>query len=326
MSPRLVLLGTGLRHRLVHPALDGLSGPRGRRARGDGHQGPPAAPTTSWCLTAVAWRAPSCRRSQGRDGRDRRRGARFFGPFHRRRIPPVRCARLPAADLLYPKDNTSGCTAESNDFAAAHPPLRAAIGSGSSGSSRDSIKSHLGFKEKLNLSVRAGIGSRRAPVRTVRGDQEQDDVRPAGARDRAQHLSARHSGRAALRMARRQRAGARGADAGRCALARLIAACRRGPHNLQTPRRSHATTQSADKPATILLPADSPAPPAPARARGPGFALSASPGKPASGPSASPGKPASGRALPPGKPASGPSASPGKPASGRALPASPPPG
>ncbi len=51
---------------------------------------------------------------------------------------------------FYPKDNTSGCTAESNDFAAAHPRFaqhRIRI----IGVSRDSIKSHLGFKEKLNL-------------------------------------------------------------------------------------------------------------------------------------------------------------------------------
>jgi peroxiredoxin Q/BCP len=51
---------------------------------------------------------------------------------------------------FYPKDNTSGCTAESNDFAAAHPRF-AQHGIRIIGVSRDSIKSHLGFKEKLNL-------------------------------------------------------------------------------------------------------------------------------------------------------------------------------
>ena len=50
--------------------------------------------------------------------------------------------------------------------------------------------------------------------------------------------------------------------------------------------------KAPDKPATILLPADSPAPPAPARARRPGSALSASPGKPASGLRATEGLPA----------------------------------
>ena len=56
----------------------------------------------------------------------------------------------PLLIYFYPKDNTSGCTAESNDFAAAHPRFaqhRIRI----IGVSRDSIKSHLGFKEKLNL-------------------------------------------------------------------------------------------------------------------------------------------------------------------------------
>jgi peroxiredoxin Q/BCP len=51
---------------------------------------------------------------------------------------------------FYPKDNTSGCTAESKDFAAAHDRfvrLRTRI----VGISRDSIKSHLGFKQNLNL-------------------------------------------------------------------------------------------------------------------------------------------------------------------------------
>jgi peroxiredoxin Q/BCP len=51
---------------------------------------------------------------------------------------------------FYPKDDTSGCTAESNDFAAAHPHFaqhRVRI----IGVSRDSIKSHLSFKEKLSL-------------------------------------------------------------------------------------------------------------------------------------------------------------------------------
>jgi thioredoxin-dependent peroxiredoxin len=51
---------------------------------------------------------------------------------------------------FYPKDNTSGCTAESQDFAAAYRKFtqhRTRI----IGVSRDSIKSHLGFKQKLNL-------------------------------------------------------------------------------------------------------------------------------------------------------------------------------
>jgi len=57
------------------------------------------------------------------------------------------------AELLiyfYPKDNTSGCTTESQDFAQAYRQFarhRTQI----VGVSRDSIKSHVGFKEKLGL-------------------------------------------------------------------------------------------------------------------------------------------------------------------------------
>jgi thioredoxin-dependent peroxiredoxin len=51
---------------------------------------------------------------------------------------------------FYPKDNTSGCTAESQDFAAAYGRF-VEQGARIIGVSRDSIKSHLGFKEKLKL-------------------------------------------------------------------------------------------------------------------------------------------------------------------------------
>jgi peroxiredoxin Q/BCP len=56
----------------------------------------------------------------------------------------------PLLIYFYPKDNTSGCTAESSDFAAAHPQFarsKARI----VGVSRDSMQSHLGFKSKLKL-------------------------------------------------------------------------------------------------------------------------------------------------------------------------------
>jgi thioredoxin-dependent peroxiredoxin len=56
----------------------------------------------------------------------------------------------PLLIYFYPKDNTSGCTAESMDFAQAHGRFaehRTRI----VGVSRDSMQSHLGFKKKLNL-------------------------------------------------------------------------------------------------------------------------------------------------------------------------------
>ncbi len=51
---------------------------------------------------------------------------------------------------FYPKDNTPGCTAEGQDFAALHPQFTA-LGAKVFGISRDSLKSHEGFKAKLNL-------------------------------------------------------------------------------------------------------------------------------------------------------------------------------
>lgn len=51
---------------------------------------------------------------------------------------------------FYPKDNTSGCTAEARDFAAAYPNFRRA-GAEVVGVSRDSLKSHENFKRKMAL-------------------------------------------------------------------------------------------------------------------------------------------------------------------------------
>lgn len=51
---------------------------------------------------------------------------------------------------FYPKDNTPGCTTEGQDFRDLHP-LFAALGCAIYGISRDSVKSHEGFKAKLGL-------------------------------------------------------------------------------------------------------------------------------------------------------------------------------
>ena len=58
----------------------------------------------------------------------------------------------PAFTVLYfyPKDNTPGCTTESMAFRDLHPALRQA-GAEVYGISRDSIRSHEGFKAKLGL-------------------------------------------------------------------------------------------------------------------------------------------------------------------------------
>jgi peroxiredoxin Q/BCP len=51
---------------------------------------------------------------------------------------------------FYPKDNTPGCTTEGMDFAANHGKFRRA-GAVIFGVSRDSLKSHEGFKAKLKF-------------------------------------------------------------------------------------------------------------------------------------------------------------------------------
>jgi len=51
---------------------------------------------------------------------------------------------------FYPKDDTPGCTSESKDFATAYCRF-ADQGTRIVGVSRDSIESHLRFKEKLKL-------------------------------------------------------------------------------------------------------------------------------------------------------------------------------
>ncbi|MCE2971796.1 MAG: peroxiredoxin [Burkholderiales bacterium] len=51
---------------------------------------------------------------------------------------------------FYPKDNTPGCTTEGSDFAAAYAKFKKA-GAVVYGISRDSLKSHEGFKTKMGF-------------------------------------------------------------------------------------------------------------------------------------------------------------------------------
>jgi len=51
---------------------------------------------------------------------------------------------------FYPKDNTPGCTAESIQFRDLHPQFQR-LDCGIYGISRDSLKSHEGFKAKLGF-------------------------------------------------------------------------------------------------------------------------------------------------------------------------------
>ncbi|HEX7324693.1 MAG TPA: peroxiredoxin [Rhodanobacteraceae bacterium] len=51
---------------------------------------------------------------------------------------------------FYPKDNTTGCTREAGDFRDLYTKFRRR-GAAIVGVSRDSVRSHYGFKEKLGL-------------------------------------------------------------------------------------------------------------------------------------------------------------------------------
>ncbi len=51
---------------------------------------------------------------------------------------------------FYPKDNTPGCTTEGADFRDLHPAF-AKLGAVVAGVSRDSLKSHEGFKAKMEF-------------------------------------------------------------------------------------------------------------------------------------------------------------------------------
>jgi peroxiredoxin Q/BCP len=56
----------------------------------------------------------------------------------------------PVVLYFYPKDNTPGCTVEGADFRDLHPQF-AALGAVVAGISRDTLKSHDGFKAKMGF-------------------------------------------------------------------------------------------------------------------------------------------------------------------------------
>lgn len=56
---------------------------------------------------------------------------------------------------FYPKDDTSGCTREAQDFSALAPEF-ARAGAAIVGVSRDSVKSHAKFASKYDLKVELG--------------------------------------------------------------------------------------------------------------------------------------------------------------------------
>jgi peroxiredoxin Q/BCP len=54
---------------------------------------------------------------------------------------------------FYPKDNTPGCTREAQGFTAAVPALKK-LGAEVVGISKDSTKSHCGFRDKIGIGFR----------------------------------------------------------------------------------------------------------------------------------------------------------------------------
>jgi thioredoxin-dependent peroxiredoxin len=54
---------------------------------------------------------------------------------------------------FYPKDNTPGCTREAQDFTKAAARLKK-LGAEVVGISKDSVKTHCGFKEKIGIGFR----------------------------------------------------------------------------------------------------------------------------------------------------------------------------
>ncbi len=90
----------------------------------------------------------------------------------------------PVVLYFYPKDNTPGCTTEGARFRDLHKQF-AKLGAVVAGVSRDSIKSHEGFKAKMAFPVPAALGCRREALRAVRRHQDEEHVRKESPRHRA---------------------------------------------------------------------------------------------------------------------------------------------
>ena len=88
---------------------------------------------------------------------------------------------------FYPKDNTPGCTAEGADFRDRYKEFRKA-GAEVVGISRDSLKSHEGFKAKMKFPFELLSDADEEVCDAVRRDEDEEHVRQKGPRHRAQHL------------------------------------------------------------------------------------------------------------------------------------------
>ena len=207
LRTEVVLLGTGARQRFPHPRLTRSADGCAHRPRGDGHAGG----------------LPHVQHPGGREPQGRRRSASLkpeTQPRCRSRStarcpisPPLplaatsRCLRIRGKTVVlyfYPKDNTPGCTTEGSDFADAQYASSRRPTPWCVGVSRDSLKSHEGFKAKMKFPFELISRPRRKAVRTVRRDEDEEHVRQPGARRRAQHVRDRRRRQAAQGMARRE--------------------------------------------------------------------------------------------------------------------------
>ena len=104
---------------------------------------------------------------------------------------------------FYPKDNTPGCTTEGLDFAAANASSRRRMPS-SLGVSRDSLKSHEGFKAKMKFPFEL-ISDPDEKLCELFGVMKMKNMYGTpGARRRAQHVRDRRFRQAAKGVARCQ--------------------------------------------------------------------------------------------------------------------------
>ena len=88
---------------------------------------------------------------------------------------------------FYPKDNTPGCTTESIAFRELHDQFQQA-GTEIYGISRDSLRSHEGFKSKLGLPFELISDPEEAVCTPVQRHEDEEYVRQASSRGRAQYV------------------------------------------------------------------------------------------------------------------------------------------
>ena len=113
---------------------------------------------------------------------------------------------MPAVLYFYPKDDTSGCTREAQDFTALGEAF-AAAGASVLGISKDNPASHAKFARQARSVRDAGERYRRIGLRGVRRVDGEIDVRAEIYGDRAIDLPVRSRWNAGSTMGKSARAG-----------------------------------------------------------------------------------------------------------------------